>query len=197
MRKNIFRKLLEYFLRGILVTVPMGATVYVIFKIFVLIDGIIPIDIPGLGIITLVALITLFGWIGTSIIAQPIFNYFQQLIDKAPLIKTIYSAVKDLVSAFVGQKKKFNQPVLVKFTKDSDLLKPGFVTREDLSILGIEKGKVAVYLPHSYAWSGNLFIVPQENVTPINASSSDMMKFIISGGVSAMEDEEEKTITSL
>ena len=117
-------------------------------------------------------------------------------MDKAPIIKTVYTSVQDLVAAFVGQKKKFNQPVLVKLTKDSNLEKPGFITRESLDLLGIPKGKVAVYLPHSYAWSGNLFIVPEDQVTPLSISASEMMKFIVSGGVSSLEGEKETAVTS-
>jgi len=104
-------------------------------------------------------------------------------LDGAPLIRTIYNAVKDLVGAFVGKKKSFSQPVLVKLSNDTAIEKLGFITSEDLSELGLDSTKIAVYLPHSYAFSGNLFIVDRRNVTPINAKSADVMKFIVSGGV--------------
>ena len=176
-------RLISYFLQGILLSVPVAATVYVIYRLFVFIDGIIPLDIPGLGLVSLVVIITSFGFLGNTIIAQPIISYFQRLLDKAPTIKSIYSTVKDLTTAFVGKKKSFEQPVLVKMMKDADVEKFGFITRKDLTHLGIPDYKVAVYLPHSYAFSGNLFVVPQENITPINAKASDVMKFIVSGGV--------------
>lgn len=186
----MLRKLLGYFFQGVLLTVPLAVTLYVIFKLFVIIDGIIPFNIPGIGLLVLLVVLTVLGYFGSSFIAQPFINYFQKLLDKAPLVRTIYSAVKDLVSAFVGSEKKFDRPVLVKLTRDADLEKPGFITREDLSNLNVGSGKVAVYLPHSYAWSGNLFIVPKENVTPLDVSSADMMKFIISGGVTTIENED-------
>jgi len=193
--KDFLQVLLQYFLKGLLFTVPAAATIYVIVNVFMIIDGFLddylsvylPFPIPGLGLVTLVFVITVFGFLASTIIAQPISFYANRLMERAPLIKTLYSAVKDLVSAFVGTKKRFDQPVLVKLVKASDTEKLGFLTREDLEDLGIPNGKVAVYLPHSYAFSGNLYIVPKENVTPINASAADVMKFIVSGGVSDIE----------
>ncbi len=183
-------KFLKYFFQGILVTVPLAITVYIIIKLFLLIDNIIPIDIPGLGLIILIVSITIIGFVGNTFIAIPIRSYLMRLIKKVPLINTIFKSVKDLLSAFVGNKKRFTEPVLVKVNKDSDLEKIGFITRNDLSELGITDGKVAVYLPHSYAFSGNLFIVPKENITPINGTASDIMTFIVSAGVVDVDHSE-------
>lgn len=188
-KQSIFKKLLGYFFRGALLTVPLAATLYVIYKIFEIIDGILPFDIPGLGLLTLVVFLTVVGYAGVYIIGQPLILYFQRLLAKVPLIKTIYTSIKDLLSAFVGKEKRFDRPVLVKLNKDSNVEAFGFITREDLKSLGIESDKVAVYLPHSYAFSGNLFIVPKENVRTINASSADVMKFIVSGGVAMIGKE--------
>jgi uncharacterized membrane protein len=99
------------------------------------------------------------------------------------LVKVIYSSIKDLLSAFVGKERKFNTPVLVTVNPVSDLEKMGFLTQEDVSHIGIEGKKVAVYFPHSYNFSGEMFIVPAAQVKKINAAASDVMKFIVSGGV--------------
>lgn len=187
--QSVFKKLIGYFLRGAVLTVPLAGTLYVIYKIFEIIDGILPFNIPGLGLLSLIAFLTFVGYAGGYIIGQPIIQYFQKMLERAPLIKTIYTAIKDLLSAFVGNEKKFDRPVLVKLNKDSNIEKLGFITMDDLTSLGIETEKVAVYLPHSYAFSGNLFIVPKENVRPVNASSSDVMKFIVSGGVAKVSKE--------
>jgi uncharacterized membrane protein len=112
--------------------------------------------------------------------------WFDTIVSRAPLIKIVYTSVKDLLSAFVGNKRRFNKPVLVKVSADGSLEKIGFITNEDLSDIGIKEKKIAVYLPHSYAWSGNLFIVPAENVTKIDASATDVMKYIISAGVTKL-----------
>lgn len=190
------KKLLSYFFQGLLVSVPVAALVFVIYKAFVLLDGILPYKdvIPGLGIITLLAGITVIGFLANTIIARPIKKYFMQLLDRIPLVKTIYNAVKDLMSAFVGKEKKFDKPVMVKLLENSELEKLGFVTGEDLSELGIKNDKIAVYLPHSYNFSGNLYIVPRKNVTPIDASAADIMKFIVSGGVTEVVHKEEQNL---
>lgn len=186
------KKLISFFLQGLLFIGPIAVSVYVIFKVFDLVDGLLrdllPWEIPGLGLIIILVLITGLGWLGSTIIAKPMFSYFEKLIEKAPLIKVIYSAVKDLLSAFVGSKKSFDQPVLVKLEKDSDVQKLGFITQSDLKDLGIGKDKVAVYLPHSYAWSGNQYIVPKENIQALDVSAATVMKFIVSGGVTSLEN---------
>jgi len=98
------------------------------------------------------------------------------------------------MNAFVGKDKKFTEPVLVKVNKDSELEKLGFITQHDLTTLGIEAGKVAVYLPHSYNFSGNLFIVPASNVKPLNANSAEIMKFIVTAGVTAIPEHKNSTL---
>ncbi|HRS38610.1 MAG TPA: DUF502 domain-containing protein, partial [Bacteroidia bacterium] len=150
------------------------------------------IDIPGLGLITIFLFIAAVGWLSARYIRNPLFSYLEQLIDKAPLVKLIYSSVKDLVQAFVGEKRRFNQPVLVRLEKESEINRIGFITQEDLSDLGLEKEKVAVYLPFSYSFAGELIILPRENIRPLNASGTDMMKFIISGGVTEIKEDGKK-----
>jgi uncharacterized membrane protein len=192
--KNFFSALLRYFLRGVIFLTPATVTVYVIVQIFIMIDGIIPIDIPGLGLLTLLGVIILFGILASTVLAQPFVNWGNRILKSAPMIKTIYSAIKDLVTAFVGTQKKFDRPVLVKMYEKAEVQKLGFLTGTDLDDLGIGKDKVAVYLPHSYAFSGNLFIVPAENVTPLDAKPADIMKFIVSGGVTRLSDIEQERI---
>jgi uncharacterized membrane protein len=188
---KLFKIILNYFLRGVLFLVPVAATIYVIVQTFLYIDGLIPINVPGLGLLTLLATITIFGMLASTVLAQPFVYWGNQLLNSAPLVKTIYSSVKDLLSAFVGQEKRFDQPVLVKLYEGALVQKLGFMTADDLSELGIPSGKVAVYLPHSYAFSGNLFIVPAESITLIDAKAADVMKFIVSGGVTKIGEQPE------
>ncbi|HOI32096.1 MAG TPA: DUF502 domain-containing protein [Bacteroidales bacterium] len=191
----MIRRIFRYFFQGLLFIAPITITVWSIYLIFDWVDGllihyldeILEVHIPGLGILVLLLLITLIGLLGSTILFKPLIAFFDQLFIKAPLIKIIYTSVKDLVSAFVGQKKRFNEPVLVKVGKGYDLEKIGFITNKDLKFLGISEQKVAVYLPHSYAWSGNLFIVPAEHIKPLDASATEVMKFIISAGVTNLE----------
>lgn len=186
----MLRKFFNYFLQGLLFTVPLAVTVYVIIALLKTIDAIVP-DVmpvkfwfPGMGILILISTITFIGILGNTVIAGPINYWFSKLLNKLPLIKTVYTALMDFTGAIVGgNKKKFNQPVLVKLRED--LEKPGFVTQSDLSSWGISEEKVMVYLPHSYGFTGNIYIVPKKNVTPLNIKSSEMMKTILSGGVAS------------
>lgn len=191
------RSMVGYFLQGLLYIAPLFITGYAIYFSFVYVDELLnqyirdylQFNIPGLGLITIVLLITLVGFLGRTIIFKPLMAYLDKAATKVPFIKIIYSSIKDLMSAFVGQKRKFTEPVLVRVSKENDLEKLGFLTQKDLSSLGIENNRVAVYLPHSYNFSGNLFIVAAENVRPIHAPAAEVMKFIVSAGVVGIENE--------
>lgn len=183
------KKFLGYFLQGLLYTLPIAATIYVVVEAIVLIDGIIPVKIPGLGLIILVIGITMIGALGNTFIVNKFFS-LEKLLDRVPLIKLIYTSVKDLIAAFVGKKKRFTEPVLVKMEGNVERL--GFITQKDLSELGISADKIGVYIPFSYALTGNLIIVPKNCVTPVDGNSTDIMKFIISGGVTELEEDEDK-----
>jgi uncharacterized membrane protein len=181
-------KIINYFLQGLLYIVPISVTLYVVYWSFNKIDGILPFDFPGLGLIVVVTIITLIGAIGSKLISSPINSLFVKLLEKAPLLKTIFSSVKDLMNTFVGGKKGFDQAVLVKIYENSTIERIGFITNEDLKNLNINSERVLVYLPHSYAFSGQLFIVDKKNITTINSASSDVMKLIVSGGVTEIEN---------
>lgn len=192
------KKLMNYFLQGLLYTAPIGITAYIIYVVFNftnsllddVLENFLKIDIPGLGLIVIFFFLVLIGIIGRSIFAQPFKILFKRLLEKAPLLKLIYSALNDLFSAFVGKEKKFNKPVLVLVNPISNLEKLGFLTAEDLSKID-ENDKVAVYFPHSYNFSGELFIVPKTQVRPIDINPAVVMKFIISGGVSDIYEKQE------
>jgi len=182
------KKFINYFLQGLLYLVPIIVTAYVVYWTFIKIDNILPFQFPGLGLIVIISLITLIGYLGSVIIASPINSFFQRILNKSPLLKTIYTSVKDMMNTFVGKKKGFSEPVLVKVYENSTIERIGFVTNEDVESLNIKKGKVLVYMPHSYAISGQLFVVDKKDVTPIDKSSSEIMKLIISGGVTEIQN---------
>ncbi|WP_373523141.1 DUF502 domain-containing protein [Aquiflexum sp.] len=179
-----YKRFLTYFFRGLLFVVPIALTIYVILLILQFLDGILPIPVPGLGIVIMLAFITFVGFLASIFVTRPLFEIFERWVFKIPLINILYTSIKDLMSAFVGDKKKFNIPVIVKLSEGMSRL--GFITQEDLSVLE-EDNLVAIYFPHSYNFSGNLYLVPQENVRILkNVSSTDIMKFIVSGGVSIL-----------
>lgn len=189
-------KLLRYFIQGLIITVPVAITVFVVYKVidwigslFSAFGGIVnPLIDPFIFIGIAVVLIFLMGLLGSSIILRPLFILFDNIVEHTPIIKTVYSSIKDLLAAFVGNKKRFDKPVLVTINKENNIQQLGFVTQEDLAELKLKAGTVAIYVPMSYSFSGNLIIVPKENVTPVDASSSEVMKFIISGGVTDIDE---------
>jgi uncharacterized membrane protein len=181
-----YRRIITYFFRGLLFVVPIALTVYVIYLIIQFLDGILPIPIPGLGILIMLAFITFIGFLASIFITKPLFDIFEKWVFKIPLINILYTSIKDLMSAFVGDKKKFNIPVIVKLSEGMSRL--GFITQDDLTILE-EENLVAIYFPHSYNFSGNLYLVPRDNVRILkNVKSADIMKMIVSGGVSPLHD---------
>ncbi len=179
-----YKRILSYFLRGLLFVTPVVVTLYIIYQTILFLDNLIPVPLPGIGILMVLALITFVGYLASLFFAQPIFDWFERGLIRIPLVNLIYTSIKDLMGAFVGDKKKFSSPVKVQLS--DTLIRLGFITQEDMAIVG-EPDMVAVYFPHSYNVSGNVFLVPKDKVTPLEGvKSSDVMKFMVSGGVSPL-----------
>ncbi|MEI7977270.1 MAG: DUF502 domain-containing protein [Bacteroidota bacterium] len=178
--KLILKKLLNYFFKGLLVCLPILLTFYVVSSVVISVDKIIPIDIPGIGFLVVIVSVIIIGWVGSSIISKPLFNIVDEFLSSLPFIKIIYTSVKDLMEAFVGEKKKFSKPVLVELTQG--VFKPGFITQDDLNDIDLP-GLVGVYFPHSYAFSGNLFFIEKSKIKNYDGNPTNFMKFIVSGGV--------------
>lgn len=178
------KRLSKYFLEGLLVLIPLVATIYVVYIIFTKIDNIFQFQTPGLGFVVTILSITIVGFISSNFIAKKLVGLVETIFARLPFVKMIYSSVKDLIGAFVGDKKSFDKPVLVTFSPESHVQAVGFVTRESLANFGFAD-KVAVYLPQSYNFAGNLIVVPRDQVTPMSADSGEVMAFIVSGGVTA------------
>jgi uncharacterized membrane protein len=178
------KKLTRYFFEGLLIIVPLGVTMYVISFIFLKIDSIFNFKIPGIGFLITILSITIVGVISSNFITNRLVLFVDKLFTRLPFVKMIYTAIKDLIGAFVGDKKSFDKPVLVTIFPGSSIQVIGFVTRESLASLGLTDS-VAVYLPQSYNFAGNLLVVPKAQVTALSAESGDIMAFIVSGGVTA------------
>lgn len=189
------KTIIRYFFQGLLILVPLGLSTYFIYFIFSKtgeLFGKIGISVnpyvdPIIGAVAVLILILIVGMIGSTILVRPLLLVLDRVAEKTPLFKTVYSSVKDLMSAFVGNKKKFDRPVLVMMNKENNIQQLGFITQSDLGELGIKNDKVAVYIPMSYSISGNLIIVPSQNVQALDAPSSDTLKFIVSGGITHID----------
>ncbi len=176
-------RLINYFLRGLVITAPAVLTLYICWRVFRQIDGWLNLPIPGAGFVITVAAITLVGFLASSLVTRRAVALVERAVDRLPLVRLLYGSTKDLINAFVGEKKRFDQPVIVTLDDAPDGSKAiGFVTRESLDHLGLP-GHVAVYLPQSYALAGLLLLVRAERVRAIDAESSGVMAFVVSGGV--------------
>ncbi len=177
------KRISQYFLNGLLVSVPLAVTIYVVYTIFVNIDNMFNFNIPGVGFVVTMLIIFGTGVAASNFITKHIVSFIDLLFAKLPLVKMIYSSIKDLISAFVGDKKSFNKPVLVSLDPESSVQAIGFMTRSSLENIGI-KDRVAVYFPQSFNFAGNLLIIPTDQVMPLEADPSEVMSLIVSGGIS-------------
>ncbi|MDD2619557.1 MAG: DUF502 domain-containing protein, partial [Syntrophomonadaceae bacterium] len=184
------KKLSRYFLNGLIFIVPIVLTLYIFYVVFVKIDSLIKIPlpgigtIPGVGFIATIALITLTGMLVSNFITRKLLLLMDNLLNRLPLVKLLYSSIKDLINAFLGDKKTFSKPVIVSLSSDSHAHVLGFITCESLDSFNLPE-YVAVYVPQSYNFAGNLLIFPREQVQVLDANSSDVMTFIVSGGVAS------------
>ena len=206
MREHPFKKLLRYFLQGLLILAPIIITIAAVTALFNFIDSLlpnllykffphlvgtdrdgVPHRIPGLGFIIVIVLVLLVGWVSSSFVVKSLFDLFGRGLEKAPGIKIIYTTVKDFFEAFAGDKKKFNKPVLVNVT-EGDAWQIGFITQQQATEFGLQD-HLAVYVPFSYSIAGQLFFIPQHKIKMIdNVGSTDAMKFVISGGVTHIDE---------
>ena len=177
------------FFEGLLILVPVVTTLYVAWLVLEAIDGWLNIPIPGVGFLVTVGLITLTGRYASTVFGQKMLDMTEGMLVKAPFVKLLYTSLKDLIAAFMGEKRRFDQPVLVSLTPGGHAEAVGFVTRTDLEFLGL-LDHVAVYFPQSYNFAGNLLIFPKGQVHPLEAESADVMAFIVSGGVSGGQSPE-------
>lgn len=193
---NLF---LKSFLKGLIIIGPIAATIYVLYFIFNTLDNIIPfyiilpknMNLHGLGFITLIAIIAGIGFFFNKFMfGKYIFTSIDQLLEKTPGVKHIYAPTKDVMSSFVGDKKKFNRPVWVKTNANPEIWRIGFLTQDEMG--DVEKHNyVAVYLPHSYAISGWVIVTEEMNIKPvIGMTAAAAMKFAVSGGVAGFHTEE-------
>lgn len=185
---------IRIFIQGLIVFIPLAFTVYVLVKLFDIFSSFFSFinftDVDAvktvLGLVLTVTFIFLLGLLASSYIFKHIFTYFEEKLENAPFIRHIYSPVKDFTNAFMGNKRKFNRPVLVLIEPTANLHQIGFITNDDLAQFGL-KDMVSVYLPLSYSLSGRLVIVPSSHIKPLSSNPAETMKFVVTGGVSDVE----------
>ncbi len=208
MKNKYVKRFINYLLNGLVITLPVFGTLYIIYHLLKWLDGIVPRlwysaeelaarpdNFSGWGIVVLLGVLFVMGWLGSLFINDRLKTWFERLLDRIPGVNNVYRTISDLLGAFVGNKKKFNQPVLVKVSEQMDMEMVGFITDTDLLELGDIKGKVAVYFPMSYSFSGHMMIVPTKNLRRIESNPVDVMKYTMSGGIVEFDPEDDKRKT--
>ncbi|MBL8986550.1 MAG: DUF502 domain-containing protein [Gemmatimonadales bacterium] len=177
------RRLANYFLRGLLITAPAALTFYLCWLGIRWVDGLLGVSIPGLGIAAALVGVTLIGALASNLVTRTLLATTDQALARLPFVRLLYTSIKDLLNAFVGEQRRFNRPVRARIGDGSaEVYLLGFVTSDALGHLGLE-GQVAVYVPFSYSVAGHVLILPAARVEPLAVDSADAMAFILSGGV--------------
>lgn len=185
------KRVVRWFLQGLIYFVPIALTIFVLVASFRAIDGalrdLLHIDFPGAGVLILVVLVTLLGFLLSNFLSRRILGLFERFLDRLPLVKLLHTSVKDLMGAFVGDQRRFDVPVSIELIPGADLRAFGFVTRDSLADLGLGDTLVAVYMPQSYNFAGQLVAIPRSRVHRIDHDAAAMMAFVVSGGVSGIK----------
>ena len=178
------RTLTRSFAQGLLVLAPVAITAWIVWVTVTTLDRWLDTGIPGLGILIAATGITLIGYLTGNVIGNKLVSWLEAGLQRVPLIRILYNSLRDLLGAFVGQKRKFDKPVAVEMNQHG-LKVLGFLTSERFDDPQLA-GHVSVYLPESYNFAGNLIVVPRDRVHPLDADGAEFMAFIMSGGVTDM-----------
>jgi uncharacterized membrane protein len=180
-------RLLNYFFRGVIVVAPLAVTIYICLAIFTSIDNWLGFRIPGVGFVLTIVAITLIGFLASNLITRGLLAALESTLQRLPFVRLLYGSTRDLLNAFVGEKRRFDQPVLVSPMPQSGIRVLGFLTQDSLAVIGMAE-HVTVYIPQSYGFAGQLIVVPATQIAPLAAESADVMAFIISGGVTQIPE---------
>ena len=182
------KRIVGYFLRGLVLLAPLAVTIYVCWLVFVTVDGWLGLPVPGAGFAVTIVLVTVVGFLASTLLRRTlnaVVGLVERAIGRLPFVRLLYTSTKDLLNAFVGEKRRFDQPVLLSLAGEGSVSVLGFVTQSSLDGLGLAD-HVAVYLPQSYNFAGTLLVFPAADVVPVAAPSADVMAFIVSGGVTRL-----------
>ncbi|WP_140456560.1 MULTISPECIES: DUF502 domain-containing protein [Priestia] len=192
------KAIIKSFINGLLTIVPIILVIYILVRVFNFLDSILgnvlkpymkQDYIPGVGILATLVLITFLGWLSTRFFAGKIINLIDRLLERIPLVKTLYTVIKDTFQSFLGEKKSFSKVVLVTMPGTS-MKVIGFVTSEEVEeVIHSLKDRFAVYVPQTFQVAGFTFLIPKEEIEWLDIKPEEAMKFVLSGGVSSSKAE--------
>lgn len=178
----MLKKITNYFFQGLIFLAPIGITAYIFYKAFVFIDGLLGLPYTGVGFLITLLGVTLLGFLTSNFLTRSIFQLLDRLLTRMPFVRLLHSALRDVLTAFVGERRRFDKPVVVEVIPGSGVKAFGFLTRESMEQFQMQE-QVAVYFPQSFNFAGNVLVYPRAQVTPLQTDSSKLMAFIVSGGI--------------
>lgn len=183
------KRLAKYFFQGILFILPVALTIYIVVGVFQLTDSLLGryfialgVDIPGLGLLASMVLITMLGLLGNWFVSRRLLDYIDTLFGRVPLVKVVYNIIKDTLNALVGNRSSFAKAVMIGLPGDERIKVLGFITAEELEGFGL-KDHVAVYVLQSMQWAGFTLLVPRSRVEYLDISPDKALQFIVSAGI--------------
>jgi uncharacterized membrane protein len=187
-RRNHMKKLVNYFLKGLVILVPPLVVGYVAVRFFQTIDGLLgrylrnylSIYVPGLGLIASLAIVIVVGYFGSRWFTAKLFAKLDEWMSKIPLLKSLYSIVKDATSSLTGEKSSFRKVVLVDLGQGRKTI--GLLGADAVSFQGCDD-LVPVYIPQSFQVAGFTLLIPHGDLQFLDVAPEDAMKFMISAGI--------------
>ena len=195
-KRSIFTKIRNYFIAGVVVLIPIGITIYLTILITSVSSKILPKEInpnhylpysiPGLEIIITLFLITFIGWLSLSFIGKRLLNLFNTVLKRIPILRTIYSAILQMMEAFTKTENQKKNVVLVEYPRKGTWA-VGFATKENSGEITnkLNKKLINVFVPTTpNPTSGFLLMFPKEEVVYLDLTFEEASKFIVSAGTS-------------
>lgn len=199
MDKSLGSSLRNYLITGLLVMLPLVVTVWVLLALFRAVDGSLgavlawvigmftgePLRIPGAGFVLTAVVLLGVGMIATNVFGRRLVNFVEGVLLKFPLVRPVYAGVKQIIDAFSVQKGSFREVVLVEYPRPG-MYAVGFVTNDAGGELAARIGKPAktIFVPTvPNPTSGFVLVVPEEQLTPLDMSTEDAFKLLLSGGL--------------
>ncbi len=193
-KKSVFSKIRNYFITGIVVLIPIGITLYLTL-FFIRVSGkvipneinpnnYLPFNIPGLEILIALLFITLIGWLSLSFLGKKIFELFNNILKRIPILRTIYSAIGQMTESFTKSNGNQKSVVLLEYPRKG-IWAIGFATKENEGIIKdkLKEDLINVFVPTTpNPTSGFLLMVPKKDLIFLNVSFEQASKFIVSAG---------------
>jgi len=195
-KRSFFARFRNYFIAGVVVLIPIGITIYLTLFLMSISSKIIPkeinpnhylpYDVPGVEILISIFLITLIGWLSLSFLGKKLLNLFNNILQKIPILRTIYSAIGQMTETFTKTDKGKKNVVLVEYPRKGSWA-VGFATKENSGEISVKTNKklINVFVPTTpNPTSGFLLMFPKEDVIYLDLSFEEASKFIVSAGTS-------------